>query len=63
MFVKIRFKTKDKKHYKYTDTFTIKEAEEIYNKKLKNDKNIIAVYLMYFTGWHWHIHKILKKEK
>ena len=41
-----------------SDTMTIKEAMKKYN---KIESSITEAYLRYFDGWHYHIHRRLKK--
>ena len=63
MFVSLKFRTKDGRVKKSSMKVTVKEAIEYYKTRLKDDENIIKVWLVYFHNWHEGVYKILKLEK
>jgi len=62
MQVKLVYKTKTNEYFGTTDTMTIKQAKELSDKLLKENENIIEIYLKHFDMWHWYRIKTLYKK-
>ena len=60
MLVKLKYRTKDNQLFGTKKEITVKEAKEYYKKELKNNIDVIEVYLTHFDGWRWYKYKILK---
>lgn len=63
MKVKIKYIKSDGQKYSSQKEFTIKEAREQFNKHLKDDKEIIEVYLVYWDIWSYRRVRTLKGKK
>lgn len=60
MWVKLKYKTINGKCYACRKELTVKQATKYFEEHLKNDKEIVKVWLNHFDGWHTYLHKILK---
>ncbi len=60
MWVRYRWKEKNGKSYRLVKEVTIKNAKKIFNKKYKDDDNIVKVWLTHFGQWHEYYHSTLK---
>lgn len=63
MWVRLKYKTKEGKCYRLNREMTVKQAIGYYKGHLKNDKNIIKVWLSHFDEWHEYLYKVLKEEE
>jgi len=63
MKVRLKYKKKDGTIWALKREITIKEAKTIFEKELKNDNNIVEVYLTRFDGWYNRKIKTLKRGK
>jgi hypothetical protein len=52
MKVKLVYKTAENKYFSTIDRITIKEAKILSNKLLKENTDIVEIYLKHFDGWH-----------
>ena len=60
MKVKIKYIKSNGKKYTSIDEMTIKKAKEQFNKYLKDDKEVIEVYLLHFDMWNYRRVRTLK---
>jgi hypothetical protein len=64
MKVKLVYKTENNEFFgTVKHNLTIKEAKILSDKLLKENKNIVEIYLKHFDGWHWHRIKTLYKKE
>ncbi len=63
MWVKLHYKTKNGKRYATKNDITVKNAIKLYERDLKNDSNVIEVYLTHFGEWYRNRYKTLKEKK
>ncbi len=60
MRVKLRYANQKGKQFSSKREITVKEATEYYKNNLKNNTDIVKVFLTHFDGWHIKINKTLK---
>lgn len=63
MKVQICIQSKNGKKECSAQTYTVKKAKEVFDKELKNDTDIIYVYLKSWGTWDWKLHSVLKDER
>ena len=61
MKVKLFYKTNDNQFFSTKEIITIKRAKELSKKLLKNNSNIVEIYLKWFDGWHYQKVKTIYK--